>query len=46
MCANCSHRQSNCSWRPFYSMPVIKRDPDGTRVVKCTGYESIKGKRP
>lgn len=35
MCATCRHQHNDCSRKAFWAMPVIGRDKDGTRVVKC-----------
>lgn len=35
MCAVCRHSGQNCAHLNFAAMRVIRRDPDGVRVVKC-----------
>lgn len=36
-CAACKHRDADCSWRNFESMPPMKKDGDEV-IVKCTGF--------
>ncbi|QND84550.1 Uncharacterized protein ChrSV_2324 [Chromobacterium vaccinii] len=39
MCASCLMVfVQNCSKLPFNTMTPIKRDPDGTIVVRCDNY--------
>lgn len=42
MCKGCAHIKADCSALPFNTMPQIKRDPDGTVVVKCLNFEKEK----
>lgn len=42
MCATCRHQNSDCSRKAFWAMPVIGRDKDGTRVVKCLEHSRIR----
>jgi len=37
-CAACKHRDADCSWRDFESMPPMQKDGDEV-IVKCTGFE-------
>jgi hypothetical protein len=38
MCLACLHGISDCSGLPFKDMPVMRRDKDGTPVVRCTSF--------
>lgn len=38
MCMACLHRESSCAHLPFSDMPVMRRDKDGTPVVRCTQF--------
>lgn len=38
MCASCERLHEDCSMQPFEAMPVIKVEPDGTRIVRCTQH--------
>ena len=42
MCKGCAHIKADCSALPFNTMPQIKRDSDGTVVVKCFNFEKVK----
>lgn len=39
MCASCKHSARDCSSLPFSYMRPVKRYPDGTVSVICTGFE-------
>jgi hypothetical protein len=39
-CAACQHRDADCSWRNFESMPPMQKDGEEV-IVKCTGFERI-----
>ena len=39
MCATCRHRDSNCAALPFESMPVYRRQSDGSVVVICSEFQ-------
>ena len=39
MCLACQHKHSSCGWLDFESMPVMRLDKDGERVVRCTEFE-------
>lgn len=39
MCQGCvTALLQNCSGLPFHTMPVMKTDKDGTKVVRCTKF--------
>lgn len=38
MCLACLHKHSDCSGLPFKDMAVMKRDKDGTPVVRCSNF--------
>lgn len=38
MCMACKFREANCSRLPFDTMPVMRKDKDGTPVVRCTEF--------
>lgn len=41
-CAACQHREADCSWRDFESMPRLAAKHDRGEeltIVKCTGFE-------
>lgn len=38
-CEGCAHIKADCSALPFNTMRQIKRDSDGTVVVKCLNFE-------
>lgn len=40
MCAQCRHRDTDCSWRDFESMQPMKKDGE-EMIVKCTGFVRI-----
>lgn len=43
MCQNCLYcAVRNCSYLPFADMPKIKKDKDGTIVVKCSEYRPLR----
>lgn len=42
-CIACKHRDSNCSGLPFETMPVYRRQPDGTIVVICAEFQKRGG---
>ena len=42
MCKGCARIKADCSALPFNTMPQIKRDSDGTVVVKCLNFEKEK----
>jgi hypothetical protein len=39
-CAACQHRDADCSWRNFESMPPMQKYGEEV-IVKCTGFERI-----
>jgi hypothetical protein len=39
MCIACLHNERDCSFLPFASMPLMKRDKDGMLVVQCTDFQ-------
>lgn len=38
MCMVCAKHPHDCGLLVFSQMPQMKRDPDGTIVVKCTEF--------
>jgi hypothetical protein len=42
MCGACLHRERDCSHLPFTAYPVIKVYRDGTKAVKCAGFEKLR----
>ena len=38
MCASCDKRFNNCSNLDFSQMRIIRKDKDGSLVVKCSEY--------
>lgn len=44
MCSACiSLYVKNCDGLPFSTMPVMKTDRDGVKVVKCSEFQRLKG---
>ena len=39
MCATCANAQKDCSALEFSTMRAIKKDADGTIVVRCGEYK-------
>lgn len=42
ICKDCAHVNKDCGALPFETMSQIKRDSDGTVVVKCLNFEKEK----
>jgi hypothetical protein len=38
MCLACVRRSSDCSRLDFKAMPVMRKDKDGTPVVRCSYF--------
>ena len=42
MCATCTHANKDCSALEFSTMRAIKKDADGTTVVRCSAQAKAK----